>query len=247
MGTRRIEKSGRARRLVQFATSCVWLAGCQSPPPLPPPPPPFTVPQPTADWSDPERQGKATIEVLSCDLIRATREQGCWSLDINARIVANSQETAWAVAEAICWSFAGIAPHVATLRESAGPTIQLSEPYRARATTRRPKRLIDYAHPDYPPKQVSTGEWSIETPARFITKELPTRAVELAIDGEAMRKALIRKASPGSELHAIPVGGLTGTTSVFIVPAPKPETPDAPPTSGAGIAPPSNIAPHLNR
>ncbi len=214
MGCERLSRFRRLPFRWILAATCLLTGACQAPPP------PFSEPQPQPDWSDPERQGKATVEALSCDRIRATREHGCWSLHINARIVANSRETAELVARAICFTFCSTAPHAARLREVEGATIQLSEPYRPWITFSDPMLCTDPVHPEYPAKQLPSGEWAIETPTSFITKGLPSGEVELTIDGEALRKALSNKR--GWMLDCVPVGGLTGTTSVFTVPTPKP-------------------------
>ncbi len=213
-----------------LAVICVSTGACQAPPRAP-----FSTPQPQPDWSDPERQGKATVAVISSYRIEASRPQGFWSLLLRVRVVASSGELSQVVADAICSSFMDTSPRVATLRYVGGGTIQLSEPHRPWITFTDPMIIIDPVQPYYPAKQLPSGEWAIETPTSLIMEGLPTGEIEIAIDGEALRRELIRTASPKSVLHTIPTGGLTAKTSVFTVPAPKPETPAAPPTSGAGI------------
>lgn len=150
---------------------CAWLTACQAPPPAP-----FSTPLPQPDWSDPARQGKTTVEVISCKRIEASRPQGFWTLLLRVRLVANSGELSQSMGYAICSSLMDMSPRVATLRYVGGATIQLAEPHRPWITFTDPMIIIDPMGPACPAKQLPSGEWAIETPVSLIVEGfLPAR------------------------------------------------------------------------
>lgn len=229
---------------------CAWLTACQAPPPAP-----FSTPLPQPDWSDPEKQCKVDVEVLRCMEVRSyiTRfpyaaQSGCWDLELTVRTRGIAKEVVDRVSYGLCHALEWSADRCITLKQRDGKVIPLTVPKRVWYEGFVNDTSMILVDPILPkdPVQLPSGEWQVEFQYyTVLTTQLPVGEVELAIDGEALRRTLI---SDGDrDLDCIPVGGLTAKTSVFLVPAPEPDTPDAPPTSGAEIAPAAVIAQPSNR
>ncbi len=250
MGIERTAVLGCVRLTAMLASCCVLLTACQAPPPAP-----FSTPQPQPDWSDPEKQCKVDVEVLRCTESRpyTTRfpyaaHPGCWRLELTVRTRGSANEVVDRVSYGLCHALTWSADRCITLKQRDGKVIPLTVPKRVWYEGFVNDSSMILVEPILPedPVQLPSGEWQVEFQYyTVLTTQLPVGEVDLAIDGEALRCALISEGE--RRLDCIPVGGLTGNTSVFTVPAPKADTPDAPPTSGAVIAPTAVIAPPANR
>ncbi len=225
----------RAPLLLLLAACSTCLIACRTPPP------PFSVPQPTPDWSDPEKQGRVSVEAVSCeDAWPSKTNPGCWRLILRFRVLGNSAEVAGFVAHGITFGICGVAPYAVVLHEVGGPGIRLRVP---RSNWNPFIRPIDF-DPVFPecPQQLPSGEWETVVPAVIYAERQPVGEVELSIDGEALRRELTiegeERRSPARIPASIPIGGLTGKSAKFSVPAPAPapDSPNSAPTAGAGIA-----------
>lgn len=239
-----------ARDLLSAVAACLatvcTLIGCATPTALPSPAEPHT-----PYWSASGERGEASIEVLGCHHVDAyLGKPSCWVMNIRARVIANNRATADAVASSFCDHFADVGPHVAYFREVGGPEILLVERGRMADPPAQSSVDLDVLIDPLMPgsaQQLPSGEWMVEGPAQLVATRQPVGRVELTIDGDALRIPLCDQPDILTAIYGIPPGCLTARLSVLTVPAPTPDTPDAPPTSGAEIAPPSNITPPSNR
>ncbi len=217
-------------------TYCLCLGACQRPI-VPPPnlPPPFTQPQPAPDWSDPRRQGRASIEGVKCrHAYPRSKPAGSCVLEIEFQVVANSEVVAMAVGDALCIEVWRLGKFVATMREADGTSIPLVCP-----VIRLPARgrIIPMINPilSTPPKQRLSGDWECSAAAYLHVATIPIGAVELAIDGEALRRALLEAVGTMTPLQSIPDGGLTAGVYSCSIPEPKSGAHAVPKSEGAEI------------
>ena len=202
------------------------LASCHAPP--------FSAPQPAPDWSDAEKQCRASVEIVECtEAYRPGVNSGCWVLRLRTRAVSNSRE----VSEDIAYEFLHLsefATRVGMLRVVGGAPVHLLEPDRPWIAFSDSMTRVDPTLPE-DPIQLPSGDWETIGPALLIVSPLPVGEAELSIDGEALRTVMSDRSSRGQRLSCIPVGGLTGKVSVFQVPAATPDQRNAKPTEGSGI------------
>ncbi len=185
--------------------------------------PPFSAPQPLADWSDPSKQSRASVEAVECTgVVRYGPRSGCWVVRVRARVTASTRQAAVELSFALTQYFFDVAPWTATLRGADGAQIRLLEPVQPWITIRDGAiPCVTFAQPETP-RQLPSGEWEQFLPIAVLAASAPVGTIEFAIDGEALRKNLIRVHAGGWKLTECPPGGLTGTVSVLPVPSRPP-------------------------
>jgi hypothetical protein len=217
----------------------VSLSGCRGSI-IPPPelPPPFSARQPTPDWSDPARQARVAVTKIEClgatligpveyreaGALFSTQASGWCLLWLRVQLTGKpSKELRHFGIEMEC-GFIRIAPFVATVRENDGTMIRVVD--RVRRGLAPGEIPISYT-PQLPPHELvragtdTSDTWHFPVDVGMLLSTRPRSEVEIAIDGEALRKAIEGMYPRRSHPSPFPPGAVTGGTFRVTIPEPK--------------------------